>query len=162
MSELSVETNQAIPDGTTFNQFVMNYVLFMIMGAGANWVFPTALAQEIPYFENHNPEGLCIATYMNATTNFGLFAMAAYVYVHNYVQPIPYSYSVPCLLVLSSLGCFFSAMVYPVSAGGVSFMLYLCCALGGSIGALSSVIMNPFMTSFDNSYSSRRTRGQDC
>eukprot|EP01031_Cornospumella_fuschlensis_P027691 gene27691-33443_t len=159
MAELTVETNQAIPDGTSLNQFVINYALFMIMGAGANWVFSTALAQEIPYFENHNPEGLCIATYMNATTNFGLFAMAVYVYVHNYVKPIPYNYSVPCLLVLSSLGCFFSAIVYPVSAGGVSFMLYLCCALGGSVGALSSVIMNPFMTSFDNSYISAGRSG---
>lgn len=34
-----------------------HFLLFMCMGSGANWVFATALAQEIPYFQSHQPEG---------------------------------------------------------------------------------------------------------
>ncbi len=141
-------------------QKVFSFTLFMCMGSGANWVFPSALAQEIPYFEDHLPEKLCIATYMNATTNFGLIFMLIFVYIHYYVMPIPHSISVPTLLIGSTVGCFLSAAVYPISSGGVSFMLYICCAIGGAIGALSSVIMNPFMTSYENVYiSAARTGG---
>ena len=136
-----------------------HYFMFMVMGSGANWVYATALAQEIPYFENHQPEQLCIATYMNATTNFGLFAMFGYLYYHHYVKPIPYSVSVPFLLGLSAFGCFFSSAVYFINAGGVSYMLYICCAIGGTIGALSSVIMNPFMTQYENMYISAARAG---
>lgn len=140
------------------NRYVQ-FLLFMCMGSGANWVFPTALAQQIPYFENNLPEKLCIATYMNATTNFGFIAMLAYLSYHRYIGPIPYEYSVPSLLVLSSLGCFISGGVYDITSNGASFMLYLCCALGGTIGALSSVIMNPFMTQYQSSFISAARSG---
>ncbi len=127
-----------------------HFLLFMLMGSGANWVLATALTQEVPYLEENQPEGLCIATYMNATNNFGLIAMSLYLFVHNNIRPIPYQYSVPSLLVVSSLGCFISAAVYPITAGNISIMLYFCCGIGGCVGALSSVVMNPFMTAYKN------------
>lgn len=159
MSELAIETKQAIPDGTTSATFAWRYLLFMTMGAGANWVLPTALVQEVPYFENNLPEGLCIATYMNATNNFGIIALTLYMYYINNWGLIPYSQTVPVLLVVSTLGCFLTAGVYSITAGGASVMLYVCCAIGGTVGALSSVIMNPFMTRFDNSYISAARSG---
>jgi hypothetical protein len=136
----------------SFFQKVTTFALFMCMGSGANWVFPNSLSQEIPYFENHLPEKLCIATYMNATTHCGVIFMLTFVYVHYYVRPIPHHISVPTLLLGSTIGCFLASAVYPITENGVSFMLYICCAIGGGVGSLSSVIMNPFMTSYQNIY----------
>eukprot|EP01038_Epipyxis_sp_PR26KG_P005541 gene5541-7660_t len=132
------------------------FILFMLMGAGANWVYPTALAQEIPYFERYAPEKLCVATYMNATTNIGLFAMVIYVYFH---EQIHHSVSVPSLLSLSSFGCFFTALTYSITVNNISLLLYIGCVLGGTVGALSSVIMNPFMTRFHNDFISAARSG---
>jgi len=70
--------------------------------------------------------------------------------LNTYWKPIPHSYTVPFLLVLSIGGSFLTAAVYPVTVGGVSLLLYLCCAIGGSVGALAAVVMNPFMTSYTN------------
>jgi hypothetical protein len=139
--------------------FIGHFMIFMAMGAGANWVLPTALAQEIPYLENTQPERLCIATYMNVANAVGLLSMLLYVYALRMNIVIPYSYSVPSLLWASSLGCFFSAAVYKIVIDNASIMLYLCCFIGGSIGCLSSVIMNPFMTSFENNFISAARSG---
>lgn len=61
--EISLSNNSE----NTFQQRVSEitgFIIFMIMGSAPNWVFATALAQEIPFFEQS--DGLCIATYMNA------------------------------------------------------------------------------------------------
>lgn len=156
-SSIDGESKPSVPNSPILLAFY--YLLFMVMGSGANWVYATALAQEIPYFENHAPEQLCVATYMNATTNFGLIMMGLYLYYHNYVKPIPYSISVPFMLWLSVFGCFFSSAVYGINAGGVSYMLYICCAIGGTVGALASVVMNPFMTQYENMFISAARSG---
>lgn len=64
-------------------QSFSDFTIFMVMGAAPNWVFATALAQEIPFFEQTLPLGLCIATYMNAATNVGLiFVIVHYIWNH--------------------------------------------------------------------------------
>lgn len=137
-----------------------DFLLFVFMGSGANFVLPTALVQEVPYFENVLPEKLCIATYMNLMTSLGLITMLTYLYINNYVYKIPYNVSVPFMLVTSSLTSFVVAGVYPITIGKVSVLLYICCFIGGSVGAMSSVIMNPFMTVYTNdSISAVRTGG---
>ena len=70
---------------------------------------------------------------MNATTNIGLFTMIAYVYYHTNVKPIPYTYSVPFLLILSAVGSFLSAAIYNVTIGirmnGYFFLLIISSSL---------------------------------
>jgi hypothetical protein len=78
-----------------------DFGLFTIMGAGVAWVLANCLAQEIPYLQESQPEGLCIATYMNASTTLGFVVMCSYLYVQHYVAhiDIPFSQSMPFLLV---------------------------------------------------------------
>ena len=129
---------------------VRDFFLFMFMGSGANFVLPTALVQEVPYFENVLPEKLCIATYMNLMTSLGLLTMLTYLYINNFIYKIPYTISVPWMLITSSITSFIVAGVYDITIGNVSVLLYVCCFIGGSVGAMSSVIMNPFMTAYTN------------
>lgn len=129
---------------------VRDFLLFMFMGAGANFVLPTALVQEVPYFEDVLPEKLCIATWMNLMTSFGLLTMLLYLYINEHVRNIPYSVSVPFMLITSAVTSFVVAGVYSVTINHVSVLLFICCFVGGSVGALSSVIMNPYTVKFTN------------
>ena len=144
-------------------EYIKTFLKFAVMGAGANWVYPSALAQEIPYFQRTQPEGLCVATYMNATTNLGLLAVIGYFMIMRFIGPIPHSYAVPTILFFSAFGAYLSASVYSVTINGSSVFLFACCAVGGAVGALSSVVMNPFLTNFQNDYiSASRTGGSIC
>lgn len=129
---------------------VRNFVLFSVMGSGANFVLPSALYQELPYFQDNLPEKQCIATYMNLANSLGLFAMLSYLYYNDYIKPIPYTVSVPTMLVVSAVTSFLSAFIYPFTAGDVSLPLYVCFFIGGSVGACSSIIMSPFMAAYTN------------
>jgi hypothetical protein len=51
--------------------------------------------------------------------------MLAYLYYHTNVKPIPYSYSVPMLLLLSAIGSFLSAAVYNVTIGKIQYKVLL-------------------------------------
>jgi hypothetical protein len=144
-------------------EYITTFLKFAVMGAGANWVYPSALAQEIPYFQRTQPEGLCVATYMNATTNLGLLAVITYFTIIRFFGPIPHSYAVPMILFFSAFGSYLSAVVYSVTVNGSSMYLFLCCAIGGAVGALSSVVMNPFLTNYQNDFiSASRTGGSAC
>lgn len=135
------------------------FMIFMIMGSGANWVLATALAQEIPYFELYQPERLCVATYMTLANNFGIVALSIYIYINTYYYKIPYKYSVQFMLSLSPFGCILTAFTYNIVYNGTSFWLYVCCAIGGTIGALASVVMNPFLMSYENNFISATRAG---
>lgn len=130
------------------NSKLKDFLLFMLMGCGSYWGYPSALVQEIPYLELHQPEGLCIATFMNAATNTGFLFMFIYTVLYEYGYIMPYHFSVPCLLVVSPFGCFFTGFFYSTVVDNVSLFLYIGCAIGGAVGALSSVIFNPFMTAY--------------
>ncbi len=148
------------PDVTTHSYpYWLKFGIFYILGMGPNWVMPTALAQEIPYFENHLPEGLSIAAYMNAATSAALLVVFIYYGYVECVRPIPHNVAVPAVLAVSTFSGFLSLAVYDVSAGNVSICLYLCCFLAGCVGQLSQVIVNPFMTAYENDFISAARSG---
>lgn len=143
-------------------KFWVTFVLFMVMGSGANWVFATALAQEIPYYENHLSEGDCVATYMNAATNVSIIAVAVYLFAYSYFA-IPHKYSVPSLLFLSAFGSFLTAATSMQTINGIPVALFICCGIGGIVGGLAGVIMQPFMTYFKTDFiSGARAGGSGC
>jgi hypothetical protein len=96
-------------------------------------VFPNALAQQIPYFQQHNPEKLCIATYMNASTNCGIFIMLIVFTVIRYVYLIPHKYSMPVILITTPIGAYLTANVYSYTVNNHSVFLFMCCAIGGTV-----------------------------
>ena len=126
-------------------------------------VCPGALAQQIPYFQQHNPEGLCIATYMNVSTNIGVLTVVIYFFLLKYIYQIPHTVAVPIILIFSPTAAFLAAFVHNVTIYNISIFLFLCCAIGGSAGSLSAVIMNPFLTNYKSDFiSASRSGGSFC
>jgi hypothetical protein len=100
---------------------------------------------------------------MNASTNLGVLSAALYLFIIRYVCPVPHSIVVPIILMLSALAAYLASGVYSVTVGGVSVLLFLCCAIGGTVGSLSSVVMNPFLTKFEGDYiTASRSGGSIC
>lgn len=133
--------------------YIYEFALFATMGAGANFVLPTALAQQIPYLEHHTPEGLCIATYMNISTACSILFTLTYLGLKNRgIIDIPFSTSVPSLLTVGFLTSFLAAGVYTVVVWKISLLLFICCTVSGAVGSLSAVIFNPFITRYKNNY----------
>jgi hypothetical protein len=126
-------------------------------------VCPTALAQQIPYFERINPEGICIATYMNASTNLGVISAALYLLYVKFIGPIPHIVAVPVILASSAIAAYLVSAVHATTFHGMSVSLFICCAIGGSAGALASVVMNPFLTRYkDDFITASRSGGSMC
>ena len=124
---------------------------------------PTALAQQIPYFERINPEGICIATYMNASTNLGVISAALYFLYIRFIGPIPHIVAVPIILASSAIAAYLVSAVHATTLHGTSVSLFMCCAIGGSAGALASVVMNPFLTKYkDDFITASRSGGSMC
>lgn len=153
--------SNAVIDPTPSRGFIYwrTFLLFIMMGCGASWIFPNALAQQIPVFQATLPGGLCIATYMNAATNFSFVCSVSYVALNNAFGPFPHRICVPILLTLGAIGAFLAAATYTVVVNGIPIMLLICCALGGGVGGLSNVVMNPFITRFKNDFISASRSG---
>ena len=128
------------------------FILFMIMGYGAYWVLPACLNQQIPEFQLTQPEGLCISTYMSASLTFGVLVMTCYLLLMKYGYAPKYEISVPILIVIAFFATMFAAATWSYTIHGVSIFLYIAFAIGGSIGSLSTVIFNPFLSRFENNY----------
>jgi uncharacterized protein YqgC (DUF456 family) len=128
-----------------------NMVLFGTLGLGANWVLPTALLQQIPWFSEHLPEELCVATYMNVAAACAASCSFLYYYLTEHGYNVP-RVSVPALLAMSFIGSVYVALTYSYSIYGNSYFLFSGHYMGCIVGAFSAIIFNPFMAQFDARY----------
>lgn len=105
-------------------QNMKNMVLFATLGIGTNWVLPTVLFQQIPWFEERQPEGLCLATYMNAANSCAVVGALLYYLITEYCYRIPHSVSMPSLLCLSLFASVYVAFTYEYTVNDLSLFLY--------------------------------------
>lgn len=96
---------------------------------------------------------------MNASTNSGIFIMLIVFVIIRYIYAVPHRYTVPVILVLSPIGAYLTSFLYSHTVYNHSVYLFICCSIGGSAGALSAIIMNPFLTKFKNDYISASRSG---
>lgn len=141
------------------HQNIKNMALFATLGIGTNWVLPTVLFQQIPWFEERLPEGLCLATYLNASNACAVFAALMYYLMTEYCFHVPHSVSMPALLSLSMIASVYVAFTYDITVDDMSLFLYIGSFLGAVVGAFSAIIVNPFMTQFEGRYISAARSG---
>ena len=120
------------------------FFLFFVMGMGANWVAASAMFQEVPYLEVILPEGLCISASINAAVNTSILFVFAYIKLGGQ-DFIPNTYMIPCILMSGSVACFFAALLFRVKVLGISLFLFFGALLGGITGAMTSVVITPWL-----------------
>lgn len=100
---------------------------------------------------------------MNASTNLGVISAALYFLYIRFIGPIPHIVAVPVILASSAIAAYLVSAVHATTLHGTSVSLFLCCAIGGSAGALASVVMNPFLTKYkDDLITASRSGGSMC
>jgi hypothetical protein len=137
----------------------LEIALFASMGSGANWVLVTILFQQVPFYQRHHPEGLCIATYMTAVNQVSFFFTLAYCCLIHFREVPSCDKIVPYLLSASFIGTCFACITSQIAVANFSLFLFISMIIGATIGSLQSVIMIPFMTRFENIYISSARGG---
>lgn len=100
---------------------------------------------------------------MNASTNLGVISAALYLLYVKFIGPIPHIVAVPVILASSAIAAYLVSAVHATTFHGMSVSLFICCAIGGSAGALASVVMNPFLTRYkDDFITASRSGGSMC
>ena len=100
---------------------------------------------------------------MNASTNLGVISAALYLLYVKFIGPIPHIVAVPVILASSAIAAYLVSAVHAATFHGMSVSLFICCAIGGSAGALASVVMNPFLTRYkDDFITASRSGGSMC
>lgn len=129
--------------------YYLKMFLFYVLGIGPNWVIASAFASQIPYLEETQPEGHAISAFMNMSNALNIIFVFSYWLYTTYVGPISHRVAVPAILILSCFVGFLAIGIYDVTVNNVSICLYLCCLIGGTVGGLSAVVMQAFMTNYE-------------
>lgn len=127
---------------------VKRMILFGTLGLGANWVLPTVLLQQVPWFSEHLPEELCVATYLNVAAACAASCSFLYYYLAEHGYGVP-RVSVPSLLILSFVASVYVALTYNYTIHGNSYFLFSGHYFGCIVGAFSAIIFNPFMAQYE-------------
>jgi hypothetical protein len=115
--------------------------------------------QQVPWFSEHLPEELCVATYLNVAAACAALCAFVYFFLTENRYKVPHSVAVPALLALSFIASVFVAFTYDYTIHGNSFYLFAGHFLATIVGAFSSIIFNPFMAQYEAKYISAARGG---
>jgi hypothetical protein len=123
----------------------LTFGTFMLMGAGANWVAVSAIAQETSIFIEESPQGLCVGSFLTISNNAGFLGVLLYFAIFRRVRPIPHVVAMPVIFFMGMTSLFLAAFAFNQVVDNVSLFLYLANFLAGAVGAVGSVIQPQFL-----------------
>ena len=137
-------------------------LLFGLLGIGTNYLVPVALFLQVPLMQNVLPEGIRLASSMNVAVNTPIIISVFYVAYRSrpkaFRKPKPSnvlqgtaSLRRDALIVALLLGNVLAALIasagwHAVTDGGVSLALFLACAIAGTVGSMSAVVLMPWIS----------------
>ena len=148
---------------------LLTHILFAVLGAGTNYMVPVALFLQLPLMQQTLPEGVLLASRMNLAVNVVPICLSV-VYVlyrsrpgmcrGEKAQPASgdgcytrmYRLRRDAVVILLLLGnvaaASLAAAAWNVVIDGVSFFLYVACALAGMIGSFGAVVIIPWVSRY--------------
>eukprot|EP01062_Namystynia_karyoxenos_P032116 TRINITY_DN23724_c0_g1_i1.p1 TRINITY_DN23724_c0_g1~~TRINITY_DN23724_c0_g1_i1.p1 ORF type:complete len:306 (+),score=97.76 TRINITY_DN23724_c0_g1_i1:84-920(+) len=124
------------------------FALFAVLGLGVSWLAVAAIYLEIPRLQRVVPEGLCLASYVQAVSHVAVVAVLPYVLAVRRGFSVPHSAVVGALIGANLLGVAACAAGHYVNKGGLSWALLGAAFVGGVAGSLSRIAVMPFMRGF--------------
>lgn len=117
--------------------------------------------QELPYFQQHQPEGLCLASRLCLCANSGLVIAFAYYLYNRYVHVVSNLVAIPSLILFVSMTMILCSILYPVTIFDMSIPLYLCMFCAGCVGNLMYQVLYPFLVQYSEEYMIAARAGND-
>jgi hypothetical protein len=131
-------------------QDVLIFIMFMMMGAGANWVAISVIAQETSIYIEDSPQFLCVGAFLTMSNNAGFLGVLLYFIIFRHVRPIPHVVSMPFVFLMGTTSIFIAAFAYDRVVDNLSLYLYIANFLAGAVGAVGSVILPQFLAYYQN------------
>ena len=135
-------------------------LLFGLLGIGTNYLVPVGLFLQVPLMQTVLPEGIRLASSMNVAVNTPIIISVFYVMYRSrpktFRKPKPGieqrgapSLRRDALIIALLLGNVVAALLasagwHAVTAGGVSLVLFIACAIAGTVGSMSAVVLMPW------------------
>eukprot|EP00468_Gymnochlora_sp_CCMP2014_P012235 CAMPEP_0167750490 /NCGR_PEP_ID=MMETSP0110_2-20121227/6023_1 /TAXON_ID=629695 /ORGANISM="Gymnochlora sp., Strain CCMP2014" /LENGTH=615 /DNA_ID=CAMNT_0007635823 /DNA_START=54 /DNA_END=1898 /DNA_ORIENTATION=- len=122
-------------------------LVFILFGMGPGWIVDNALYQQVPWFQQTQPEGLRLASHMAIA---GIVAVGTLIPIY-YVaaafleERIPYIKLVAGLTSLEALLPFIAGITWKSSVGNVSLSILAVEYFASAIGAMQTVIVVPWL-----------------
>ena len=147
---------------TTISRTLLgNALLFGFMGSGPGWLLSTSISQEIPYFQNYQPEGLCLSSRLTFMMNAGLVIALFYYLTNKYLVSISHEAAIVFLMAFITITTFLAAFNYSGVADGISLNLYIFAFLSGVVGNLMYQTLYPFLMKYERTYMIAARAGSD-
>ena len=122
--------------------------IFVTFAGGPGWVFYNLLFLELPYFQQHQPEGLCLATFMNVCANAASLIVLLYFILDMFIFYFDIDIVTIIMLFVAPICIIICSFVYSISVDGISWPLYVFSLVAGMIGDLTPDLtqLNPNLT----------------
>ena len=140
-------------------------VAFTLLGIGTSYLVPVALFLQLPAMQTVLPEGIRLASNMNVAVNLPTIICVFYVAYrsrpascrrpaspHGKAASAGAAVSfrrdalIVLLLLSNVLAALLAAFAWRLVTGGASLALFAACALAGFVGAMSSVVLMPWVS----------------
>ena len=126
--------------------------LFVQFAAGPSWVFCNALYLEVPYLQQHQPEKLCLASWMGVALLFSVVVVFLFYLYDLYVCRLDLDVSVSITLLLVPTLCILCSYYVEETIDGRSWPLLIFAFLSGVIGNIQYQTMFPLLTRYVEKY----------
>ena len=136
-------------------------VLFALLGVGTNYMVPVALFLQIPLMQQRQPEGIRLASLMNAAVNVPTAISAAYVLYRARPQHCRRADKAPklsggfrqdalivVLLIANVAAASLASAAWYVVIEGASLCLFIACSIAGTVGSMSAVVLMPWISRY--------------
>lgn len=131
---------------------LFNALLFVVLAGGGNFLLYNALFLQIPYFQQHQPEGLCLATWMIVSTNLSVPVVYFFYLLDHYFCSFSIDRSLIAMMAITSTTAISLAFHYSISVNNISWALLIGSFVSGVIGYLGFQITYPVLARFEEKY----------
>jgi len=126
--------------------------IFVIFACGPGWVFYNCLFFQLPYFQQHQPEGICLGTFMNLWGSFASVLTFCFYLLDGYIFNFNIDILTIFMLFITPISVIVCAFTYSIDIEGISWPLYIFSVLAAMIGNMSSQTVYPFLTRYKEQY----------
>ena len=129
-----------------------NAALFVQFAAGPSWVFCNALYLEVPYLQQHQPEELCLASWMSVALLFSTVVVWMFYLYDLYICRLDLDVSVTMTLVAVPMLCLIASFYVERTIDGRSWPLLILAFLSGVVGTFQYQTLFPLLTRYLEEY----------
>lgn len=125
--------------------------LFVVFASGPSWLAFDAISLQVPYFQQHLPEGLCLNAWLSISGNFATTFIFAY-YAIDKIIKISVDLNAIAMSALAPTTVIIAAFTYGIAIDKVSWPLLICTAVGAIIGWMQYQGAYPVLTRYNETY----------